>query len=106
LDQLDLASEPDITYYSKKNNPSVNLVDRYENGFRDRSAMKGAYLLRDTLMVVGAKGLNVPRATFAIFYDDLKKPRTGGTGHTMNVCESLGIPFIDQREWLSWLEKQ
>ena len=103
LDQIDLASEPELTYHAKKDNPSVNLVKRYENGFRDYTAMKGAYLLRDTLMVVGAQGLNVPKASFAIFYDDLTKPKDGGTGHTMRVCSSLGIPFIDQRVWLEWI---
>jgi hypothetical protein len=39
--------------------------------------MKGAYLLRDTLMVVGAKSLNLKRVDFAIFYDDLIKPEMG-----------------------------
>jgi len=103
LDHVDLASEPDITYYARLNNPSVNLVDRYRDGFRDKSAMKGAYLLRDTLMVIGAQGLYIPKASFAIFYDDLIKPKDGGTGHTMRVCDSLEIPFIDQRVWMEWI---
>lgn len=87
----------------KNNKDNFNLIDRYEKGYRDRLAIKGAYLLRDTLMVVGTKDLDVPKATFAIFYDDFKKPKTGGTGHTMKMCNTLGIPLIDQSIWFDWL---
>jgi hypothetical protein len=104
LDQVDLASEPDITYHSKLDKKSRNLITDYEKGHKSKYANYGAYLLRNTLMVVGAKGLNVPKASFAIFYDDLKKPGDGGTGFTMKVCTSAGVPFIDQRMWLDWLK--
>ena len=42
-------------------------------------------------------------SAFGIFYEDLKKPRTGGTEHTMTMCEQYSIPFIDQRIWFDWL---
>ena len=66
--------------------------------------MKGAYLLRDTMMVVGAKSLNLKRVDFAIFYDDLIKPEMGGTGFTIKVCKSLDIPYINQSVWFKWLD--
>ena len=36
-------------------------------------------------------------ATFGIFYDDLDKPKEGGTGHTMNVCIQNNIPILTKR---------
>lgn len=103
LDSIDLISEPDIIYYSKLNKKNIRIIDRYLDCYKDKFAMKGAYLLRDTLMVVGAKRLNIPKANFAIFYDDLLKPNSGGTGHTMNVCDSLKISFINQKVWMKWI---
>ncbi len=38
-------------------------------------------------------------ATFGIFYDNLINPITGGTGHTMKVCEQNNISVIDQNVW-------
>ena len=105
LDALDVVNEPELLYHSKQDKKNKNLIERYEQGFKDANAMKGAYLLRDTLMVVGAKGVHVKRADFAIFYDDLSSPKKGGTGHTMNVCDSLGIPYITQKTWMDWLIK-
>lgn len=71
------------------------------DGSRDGNAMKAAYIIRDTVKVIGAEG--IPPASFGIFYDDLSKPGTGGTGHTMSVCREAGIPLIDQRVWMAWL---
>jgi hypothetical protein len=65
--------------------------------------MKAAYLIRDTMKVIGAEGL--PPAGFAIFYDDLRKPTCGGTGHTMQVCNQHKVPWIDQRTWMVWLSE-
>lgn len=53
-------------------------------------------------MVTGTKAGILP-AYFAIFYDDLKKPQQGGTGHTMLMCKEKNVPFIDQRTWMKWL---
>ena len=49
------------------------------------------------------KGLEFKKANFAIFYDDLKKPKSGGTGHTMKVCEENGLSYINQTVWFEWL---
>ncbi len=60
-------------------------------------ANKSSYLLRDTLKVCGYE--KISKADFAVFYDDLKKPETGGTGFTMKVCKSMDVPFMTQK-WL------
>jgi hypothetical protein len=101
LDQLNLASEPEVSYQSLQNQNTKFPVKEYLQGKRDNLAMKGSYIIRDTVMVIGAQG--VERAHCALFYDDLQNPRTGGTGHTMNVCKTNEIPFLDQCMWLNWL---
>jgi hypothetical protein len=103
LEALDLSMEPELVYLSKQNKKTENLVDKYVSGARDRYSIKAAYILRDTVKVIGAQGI-VP-ASFALFYDDPDAPCSGGTGHTMRVCERLGIPFIDQSIWLGWLSE-
>lgn len=101
LDELDLAAEPEIVYHSKQHRNAEKFVDRYVAGSRDGNAMKAAYIIRDTVKVLGAEG--IPPATFGLFYDDLQHPGTGGTGHTMSVCKEAGIPLLDQRVWMEWL---
>ena len=80
------------------------MIDRYVDGHRDKIAMKAAYLLRDTAKVVGVG--DADKATAGIFYDDLENPRSGGTGHTIKVCEDLNVPVFDQRVWMKWLEEE
>ncbi len=101
VDSIELAEEPEIIYQSKGNKKTEKLIDNYVQGGRDKFTIKAAYIIRDTVKVVGAK--NVAPATFGIFFDDLANPRSGGTGHTMQVCMNKGIPHIDQRVWLQWL---
>ena|SRR5690554_2656044 len=102
LDDVTLASEGDIVYHSKVDKKTDKLIDRYVSGHRDRVAMKAAYLIRDTVKVVGTP--EIGPATFGIFYDDLENPRTGGTGHTMKVCDELGVPMVNQEVWFEWLK--
>jgi hypothetical protein len=78
------------------------LVDQYVAGKKDRFSIKAAYIIRDTVKVIGTK--DIPPATFGIFYDDLSDPVKGGTGHTMNVCRMNEVPLIDQKTWLDWLK--
>jgi hypothetical protein len=78
-------------------------VNEYLVGKRNNLAMKGSYIIRDTVMVIGAQG--VARVHCALFYDDLQNPKTGGTGHTMNVCKTNDIPVFDQCTWLNWLNE-
>jgi hypothetical protein len=39
-----------------------------------------------------------------LFYDDLANPKSGGTGHTMKVCEIENVPYITQTTWMNWLD--
>ena len=102
LDEIDLASEAEVVYQSKSNKKTEKLIDNYVSGGRDRYSIKAAYIIRDTIKAIGTG--EIPPTTVGLFYDDLSNPRTGGTGHTMNVCEQNHIPVLDQRVWMGWLE--
>jgi hypothetical protein len=101
LDDINISSEPDIIYQSKTNKKTKELIDKYVSGNRDRYSINAAYIIRDTIKVLGTH--EIPPSSFCIFYDDLNNPEQGGTGHTMNVCKMNNIPFIDQSTWFGWL---
>ncbi len=103
LDTIDIANEPNVIYHTKSNKKIKNLVDRYVEGKRDRFTQKAAYLIRDTIKVVGTS--EIKPATFGIFYDDIENPETGGTGHTMKVCRENNIPLINQSVWFNWVNQ-
>lgn len=102
LDDIDLAAEPEVTYHTKSNRRNQKLITDFVDGINNSVTIKAAYLLRDTVKVIGTKS-GIPKAAFAIFYDDFSNPRSGGTGHTMMVCQNAGVPFIDQTVWMQWL---
>ncbi|NEN25553.1 hypothetical protein G3O08_18835 [Cryomorpha ignava] len=102
LDEVNMANEPEVVFQSKSNKRMEKLVDQYVAGARDRFSIKAAYILRDTIKVIGT--YEIKPATFGIFYDDLSNPKIGGTGHTMNVCDRNKVPIIDQTTWFKWLE--
>lgn len=101
LEDINLMQEPEVVYHTKANPKNRQLIDNYLTGKRDRIAIKAAYLLRDTIKVIGAA--NIPPATFAMFYDDLENPMKSGTGHTIRTCQQNGIAWINQLTWFSWL---
>lgn len=103
LDEIDIASEPQLVYQSRSNKRMRILIDQYVAGGRDRYSIKAACIIRDTLKAVGTS--EIKPANFGIFYDDLKSPRTGGAGNTMSICEQIGIPVIDQNIWFRWLQE-
>lgn len=102
LDEINVADEPEVVYQSKSNKKTEKLIDQYISGARDRFSIKAAYIIRDTIKAIGTD--DIKPATFGIFYDDLDKPKEGGTGHTMKVCEQNNIPIIDQKIWFKWLD--
>ena len=106
LDSINLAKEPQILYESKRNKKQKGLVESYEKGVDPRNAIKGAYIVRDTVKVTGAPSQGILPAYFGFFYDDLKNPKSGGTGHTMMVCENQMVPYIDQKIWGEWILKK
>lgn len=102
LSDINLAEEEQVVYQSKNHKGTKNLVDRFVAGEQSHYALKAAYIIRDTVKVLGAAG--IAPTTFALFYDDLKLPMQGGTGHTISVCKENSVPFALQNEWLAWLE--
>lgn len=103
LDDINMADEPEVVYQSKSNKKTEKLIDKFVSGDKNRFTIKAAYIMRDTIKAIGTE--EIKPATFGIFYDDLDKPMSGGTGHTMNVCEQNHIPIIDQKIWFSWLKE-
>jgi hypothetical protein len=101
LDEVDLVKEEKLVEASVLHERNEKMIRNYASGARDRISIKAAYLIRDTMKVLGAEGL--PPANFAIFYDDLANPMSGGTGHTMQVCNAACVPWIDQKVWMGWL---
>ena len=80
------------------------LVDRYlDDGGRSRLSAKAAYLLRDTVKVVGSTTLALPAATAGVFYANPSDPMKGGTGHTIRVCRDHGVPVVLADVWRGWL---
>ncbi len=103
LDSINLLEEPAIVYESQRNLKQKRLVDAYTEKTYPKLATQGAYIVRDTVKVTGAPSQGILAASFGIFYDDLDKPKTGGTGHTMQVCENLNVPFVNQLVWREWI---
>lgn len=101
LEDINIAAEPEVVYQSKSNKKTEKLIDKFVSGDKNRFTIKAAYIIRDTIKAIGTD--EIKPATFGIFYDDLDKPKSGGTGHTMNVCEQNNIPIIDQKIWFKWL---
>jgi len=81
----------------------AGLVKRYRSqGKWERQTIKLAYLLRDTLKVVGSPALKLKPASLGIFYVDNSNPNSGGTAHTIRVCRLCGVPVLDQNTWVQW----
>ncbi len=102
LDEINIAQEPEVVYQSKQNKKMGKLIDKYVSGDKNKYSIKAAYIIRDTIKAIGTKG--IMSAIFGIFYDDLKNPQSGGTGHTMNICSQNNIPIINQTVWLDWIK--
>ena len=103
LDSVNLVNEPEVIYYSKNHKNTKSLIDKYVDGKKDKYAIKAAYIIRDTVKVVGTKS-GIPPITFAFFYEDLDNPMQGGTGHTQRVCIENNIPFANQTTFFEWLK--
>ena len=101
LEDINISAEPEVLYQSKSNKKTKNLIDKFVSGEKNRFSIKAAYIIRDTIKAIGTEG--VKPSTFAIFYDDLENPLSGGTGHTMDICKKNNIPIIDQKTWFKWL---
>lgn len=101
LDDINIAAEPEVVYQSKANKKTGKLIDQFVAGDINRFSIKAAYIIRDTIKAIGTG--EIKPATFGIFYVDLDNPTSGGTGHTINICQQNNIPTIDQTTWFQWL---
>lgn len=102
LEDINLVNETEVVYQTKLNSKNERLIDLYINGNKGKFGIKGSYLLRDTIKVAGTNS-GISKAAFAIFYEDFENPKSGGTGHTMKICEINDVPYIDQRVWMNWI---
>lgn len=101
LDKVDLNIEKKLVTKAKEVSTSKNSIEQFFLKENRKMAENGRYFLRDTMMVLGTK--EIKKADFAIFYDDLRNPKLGGTGHTIQICEKNGVLKINQKIWLKWL---
>lgn len=103
LDDINVAADQEVVHQSEGNKKTEKLIDQFVSGDKNRYTIKAAYIIRDTVKAIGTE--EIKPATFGIFYDDLNNQRSGGTEHTMNVCEQNNIPVIDQTVWVDWLSE-
>ena len=102
VEDINLLDEPEVIYQSKSNKKMENLIEQYVSGNKNNYCIKAAYIIRDTIKAIGTD--KISPASFGIFYDDIDKPMTGGSGHTMNICKQNDIQIIDQSVWFKWLK--
>ncbi|MCH8558210.1 MAG: hypothetical protein LAT84_10320 [Balneolia bacterium] len=96
-DELAKSEDEAISYLSSGINPKNKpLFDYARKAPAGRAAAKAKYLLRDTLKVIGSEKAGFSRPVLGFFYVDLSDPLAGGTGHTIKVCQQLGVPVITQ----------
>jgi hypothetical protein len=86
---------------TRKNRKTSHLVDLYLKGERNKYTNKVAYIMRNSVKVLGFNHL--PPTTVALFYDDLNCPEDGGTGFTIKTCREHQIPLFKQDIWMEWL---
>lgn len=103
IEDIALTAESELVVQSKTHKQLKKLIDLYVSGEKNKLSYKAAYILRDTLKVLGSPENGIEPASFALFYDDLADPRKGGTGHTMNICEMNRVPYLTQETWMKWV---
>lgn len=58
------------------------------------------YLIRDTLKICGSEHFNIAKADYAFFFVNEENPLSGGTGHTIRVCNLMNVKYKTQDEFL------
>ncbi len=105
LDTLPHVAERRLVELTTEASPKLGrLGELYATPSRGGAAgSKGAYILRDTLKVLGCPELGLAPAKAGIFYANPDDPLAGGTGHTIRVCLLQGIPTVFQAVWSQWM---
>ncbi len=101
LNELSIAAEESAAYLTGKVSPIYDTMLEKRHRIPRVRAMAN-YLIRDTAKVTGIPEAGLSMAVFGIFYVNTADPMKGGTGHTVRVCRSLGVPVAFQDEWMHW----
>lgn len=102
LDELALEDRQHLARASLAASPENHrLFELYLRGQSGNPAYaKAQYLVRDALKVHGNPPLQLAPATVALFYINNVGPTSGGTAHTIRLCERQEIPVFTQHDWL------
>lgn len=102
-DTMSKAMEDEVAFKTLHASPkSKGLMN--QRGNKGRLAAKAAYLIRDTMKVLGHSDA-FPKPICALFYIKPEDPMEGGTGHTIRVCQQEGVPSTFQDSWASWIDE-
>jgi len=92
--------QDDVAYKTAEATPSNRgLIEQRSR--KGPLGAKAAYLIRDTMKVTGYSA-DFQKPICALFYVDPREPMAGGTGHTIRVCQSEGVPYAFQDSWRAW----
>jgi len=105
LDAVDAAMLQRLAAVTSEASPQYARIVNYflQKPGQNRTVQQTAYLLRDTLKVLGDPPLDLAPATVGIFYVNEADPLGGGTGHTIRVCRAAHVPVVTQADWLTWI---
>lgn len=103
LDDLPLEERRHLARESFAASPENHRIfDLYLRGQAGNPAYaKAQYLVRDALKVCGSPSRQLAPATVALFFINTNGPTSGGTAHTIRLCERQEVPFFTQRDWLA-----
>lgn len=98
LSAITTVNEERLAYHTNAASPKNRRVIEKRNEV-PRLKNTANYLLRDTLKVLGDPDEGLAPATAAVFYT---KPdsMSGGTGHTIRVCQQHQVPVFLQKDWM------
>lgn len=96
----DLENDEELVAQTLAASPTYEFLA--QNRAMPKFGAKFAYLLRDTLKVAGNAELGLVPATIGLFFVNQEKPKSGGTAHTIRVCQAAGVAVVEQGEWLEW----
>jgi hypothetical protein len=103
LEDLPQAERHHLTRESLAASPENHrLFDLYLRGQSGNAAYaKAQYLVRDALKVHGSTALQLASATVALFFIHNLDLTSGGTAHTIRLCERQEVPVFTQLDWLA-----
>jgi len=103
LDDLPLEERHHLARESFSASPENHRIfELYLRGQSGNPAFaKAQYLVRDALKVHGSPTLGLAPATVALFYINNLGPTSGGTAHTIRLCDRQKVPLFTQRDWLT-----